>query len=158
MARAVRRSVLPYDLDLLFDVAVDVERYPEFLPDCKSARVLRRDGDVLTCDNLYGWGPLTTRFRSRTTVTYPHDITVRSLDGFPVRFLLRWTFAPRDTGTEVGFEMELDLPGPGMKRIVRMLMDHKARDIETAFRRRVAEVARRRAADRGSGRPPGGSG
>ncbi len=142
MARAVRCSVLPYDIDLVFDVAVDVESYPRFLPDCKAAKVLRRDGNVLLCDNLYGWGPLTTHFRSRTTVNRPDDITVRSLDGFPVRFLLRWAFAPRPDGTEVTFEMELDLPGPGMKRLVRGLMDRKARGIEVAFHRRVAEVAR----------------
>ena len=41
---------LPYPPDKLFDLVADIESYPEFLPWCVGARVLKREGNVVTAD------------------------------------------------------------------------------------------------------------
>ncbi|WP_425482693.1 type II toxin-antitoxin system RatA family toxin [Chelativorans xinjiangense] len=54
--------VLPYDSEVLFDIAADVEQYPEFLPSWKAARITRREGNTYWTDQTIGLGPLRARF------------------------------------------------------------------------------------------------
>ena len=47
MATHAERRALPYTPAQMYALVADVERYPEFLPWCRAARITRRDGDVL---------------------------------------------------------------------------------------------------------------
>ena len=49
------RRVLPYSAEQLFDLVAAVERYPEFLPWCREARVTGRDGHVFHADMTVGF-------------------------------------------------------------------------------------------------------
>ena len=46
------RCTLPYSPEQLFDLAADVERYPEFLPWWVAARVRKREGNVYYTDQI----------------------------------------------------------------------------------------------------------
>ena len=45
--------MLPFRPEQLFDLVADIGRYPEFLPWCKGARILKREGDIVTADLDY---------------------------------------------------------------------------------------------------------
>jgi coenzyme Q-binding protein COQ10 len=83
---------LSYRRELLFDLAADVERYPEFLPWWLSASILRREGEVYYTDQVVGFGPVQQRFSSRTTLRRPDEIEVTSIDGPFESFRLVWRF------------------------------------------------------------------
>jgi coenzyme Q-binding protein COQ10 len=55
MPQHTEKRFLPYSAEQLFDLVADIERYPEFLPWCVGARILRRDGDVLKADVIVGF-------------------------------------------------------------------------------------------------------
>src|SRR5262245_15084160 len=89
---------LPFSPQQLFDIAADVERYPEFLPGWISARVYRRQGDVYYTDQVLRFSVFRERFSSRTALQPPARIDVTSTDG-PFRFFeLTWTFQPEPRG------------------------------------------------------------
>ena len=85
---------LPYTASQLFELAADVERYPEFLPWWIAARVPRREGNVYHTDQVIGFGVFRVRFSSVTTLRPPHRIEVRATDGPFRRFDLVWRFDP----------------------------------------------------------------
>ncbi|MGH6925691.1 MAG: type II toxin-antitoxin system RatA family toxin [Propylenella sp.] len=94
MLRLEVSRVLPYQRELLFDLAADVERYPEFLPWWLSASILRHEGEVYYTDQVVGFGPVQQRFSSKTALRQPEEIEVTSIDG-PFEYLrLVWRFAP----------------------------------------------------------------
>ena len=64
-------AVLPYTREQLFDLAADVERYPDYLPWWAAARVRKRDGNVYCTDQVIRFGPLRQRFGSRTVLRRP---------------------------------------------------------------------------------------
>ena len=81
MPRLAVSRVLPYQPEQLFDIAADVERYPDFLPWWQSARITQRSGDVYHTDQEVGFGPFSQRFTTKTILRRPLEIEVTAIDG-----------------------------------------------------------------------------
>jgi coenzyme Q-binding protein COQ10 len=92
MSRLAVSRVLPYQAEQLFDIAADVEHYPDFLQWWKSARVTRRSGEVYHTDQEVGFGPLSQRFATKTILRRPSEIEVAAIDGPFAAFALTWRF------------------------------------------------------------------
>src|ERR1700740_668498 len=82
----------------MFDLVADVERYPEFVPLCRSLKVRQRtsgpDGvEMLVADMTAVYKLISERFTSRVTLDRPNlRILVEYLDGPFNRLENRWTF------------------------------------------------------------------
>jgi ribosome-associated toxin RatA of RatAB toxin-antitoxin module len=86
--------LLPFSCEQVFDLAADVERYPEFLPGWISARILQRESNRLYVEQVLGIGPVRLRFDSRTVLYRPERIEVTSSQP-PFRYYsLTWLFVP----------------------------------------------------------------
>lgn len=122
----------------LFDLAADVERYPEFLPWWIAARVLRRDGKVYYTDQILGLGPLRVRFVSKAVLHRPRRIDVTS-DKPPFRrFALTWIFEPiAGAGCRVSVVATLALRSRLLQRVVDQLLPVAVSGIITAFEARA---------------------
>ncbi|HXY06051.1 MAG TPA: type II toxin-antitoxin system RatA family toxin [Burkholderiaceae bacterium] len=114
--------VLPYAPERVFDLAADVERYPEFLRWWIAARVCRREGNICYATQTLGLGPIRLRFDSIAVFQRPQRIEVRAKDSFPFReFRIIWGFTPageRDCRAELAVEFEIAV-GP-----LRSLVEH----------------------------------
>jgi coenzyme Q-binding protein COQ10 len=62
----------------IFDIVADVERYPEFLPLIREARIFRRHENAYETEQSLALGLMTHRFRTRTMLDRPRGITVVS--------------------------------------------------------------------------------
>ena len=100
--------VLPYTAGRLFDIAADVERYPEFMPGWVAVRVRDRDARSYRTDQVVGFGPLRARFESRTTLHRPYRIDIVSRQRLFRRFELTWRFDACD-GDRCRVRLEADL-------------------------------------------------
>src|SRR5690349_2644423 len=84
----------------MFDLVADVERYPEFVPLCRSLKVRRRvasgEGvDILIADMTVAYKLIRESFTSRVVIDRPRlQISVEYLDGPFSRLDNRWTFRP----------------------------------------------------------------
>ena len=138
MAAYTAETTLPYSAEQLFDVAADVERYPEFLPGWVAARVRKRSGDSYCTDQIISFGVLRERFSTRTVLHRPDRIDVTSRER-PFRdFELTWEFAAMPDGRcRVTLTTRIDFRA----RIVEGLFGHAlarlAEDIVAAFARRA---------------------
>lgn len=103
------RRALGWEPAQLFELAADVERYPEFLPGWVRARILRRESGAYTTDQVVAFGPIRQRFVSRTVLTPPRRIDVTSSDGPFERFHLIWQFHPLEGRCEIALAADLEL-------------------------------------------------
>jgi Polyketide cyclase / dehydrase and lipid transport len=78
----------------LFDLAADVERYPEFQRWWIAARIRKWEGDSYYTDQVLGFGPIRVRFGSKTVLHRPERIDVTSDEPPFRRFALSWIFEP----------------------------------------------------------------
>ena len=125
----------------LFAVAADIEAYPEFLPGCVATRIRQRDDNIWLVDNVFRWGPVPIRFRTRATLGAPHAIDIRSIDSALIDLSLSWRFRELKDATEVTFEMTLNLPGPKLG-LFEQAVRQQAKAIERAFLKRAAQSSK----------------
>src|SRR5215467_7629663 len=85
----------------MFDLVADIERYPEFVPLCRTMRVIRRtqfvDHEVVVAEMTVAYKLIRESFTSRVTLDRANQtILVEYLDGPFSRMENRWTFCPLD--------------------------------------------------------------
>jgi coenzyme Q-binding protein COQ10 len=130
--------VLPHQPEELFDIAADVERYPEFLPWWLSAKIRRRDGDVYYTDQVIGFGPVTQRFSTKTVLRRPKEIGVTATEGPFETFNLTWRFgAVEKVRCEVTIVGEIEFRAPLLGGVLSRAMGGAAGSIISAFEARA---------------------
>lgn len=124
----------------LFDLVADVERYPEFLPWWRAARIYRREANTYHTDQIVGLGVFRQRFSSRTTLERPRRIAIRS-DDRPFRhFLLLWSFAPTpDRGCQLTLSADLEFRSTLVQGVFSAAMASQLESIVRAFERRAEQ-------------------
>ena len=136
-ARFIRASP-----DTLFDLVADVERYPEFLPMWRHARVYQRQGDVYLTEQELGLGSIGERFRTRTELRRPDRIDVTSDDVLFRVFHIRWGFRPVPRGCRASIELTWEVRSWPLQAAIDLLLPTVARTMIDAFQRRADQVAR----------------
>jgi coenzyme Q-binding protein COQ10 len=135
----------------MFDLVADVERYPEFVPLCKSLKIRQRtpkpDGtEIVIADMTVAFKLVREAFTSRVTLDRPNlKIMVEYLQGPFSNLENRWSFEPKpDDGCDVGFFLSYEF----RSRMLAILMGTM---FDTAFQRFAAAFEKR--ADAIYGRP-----
>jgi coenzyme Q-binding protein COQ10 len=138
----------------MFDLVADVERYPEFVPLCKTLKIRQRttkpDGtEVIVADMTVSFKLVREAFTSRVTLDPVNlKITVEYLQGPFSNLENRWTFEPKsDADCDVGFFLSYEFKS----RMLGMLMGTM---FDTAFQRFSAAFEKRADQIYGAGRLP----
>jgi coenzyme Q-binding protein COQ10 len=130
--------------DLLFSLVADVERYPEFLPMWKWARIRRWDGPstYYTAQNV-GFGPIRERFETKTILAPPESIIVTSSDALFREFYIRWTFAEVPEGCQTGIQLKWQARSFLLQKAIDMVLPKTAEMMVDAFETRVHDRMRK---------------
>ena len=139
-----RERLLPYTAEQLFDLAADVERYPEYLRWWIAARIRKREANVYYTDQVLGLGPIRLNFGSRTVLQPPTRIDVTSNE-FPFQlFKLSWNFAPlAGAGCRVSLAAEFEMRSFVFQRIVDRALPTATADVIAAFETRAHRLYKR---------------
>jgi len=131
----------------MFDLVADVERYPEFVPLCKSLRVRRRalneEGiETLVADMTVAYKMMRETFTSRVTLDRTNlKIRVEYLDGPFSHLDNRWTFKPAsETTCEVDFFISYEFRSRVLGMLMGAMFEAAFRRFAGAFERRADEV------------------
>jgi coenzyme Q-binding protein COQ10 len=128
--------------EVVFDLVADVERYPEFLPLWRNARVYQRDDDAYLTEQEIGLGPVRERFRTRTELRQPDRIDVTSDDALFRTFRICWDFQPVPSGCQASIALTWEVRSWRLQAAIDLLLPTIARTMVDAFQRRADEVAR----------------
>jgi coenzyme Q-binding protein COQ10 len=151
MPRFSSKRRVQHSAQQMFDLVADVERYPEFVPLCRSLKIRRRtpqpDGtEILICDMTVSFKLVREAFTTRVTLDRSNlKILVEYLQGPFSNLENRWSFEPTsDHACDVGFFLAYEFKS----RMLAMLMGTM---FDTAFQRFAAAFEKR--ADAIYGRP-----
>jgi coenzyme Q-binding protein COQ10 len=127
----------------MFDLVADVERYPEFVPLCRSMKIRQRmpkpDGtEIVICEMTVSFKLVREAFTTKVTLDGPNlKILVEYLQGPFSNLENRWSFEPKsDTVCDVGFFLAYEFKS----RMLAMLMGAM---FDTAFQRFAAAFEKR---------------
>jgi hypothetical protein len=71
---------LPFSREQVFDVAADIERYPDFLPGWRSARITRRESNRCYVEQVLALGFLRVQIATEATLARHSRIDISSTD------------------------------------------------------------------------------
>jgi coenzyme Q-binding protein COQ10 len=113
------RVVVPYTIQQMYDLVAEVERYPEFLPWCIGARILKRETNILYAELIIGWKVLRERFSSKVNLKPPHSVQFDYTNG-PLKYLHGdWRFSPEPQGgTLVEFQVDFEFKSKALSLVM----------------------------------------
>ena len=133
----------PYNTQQLFDLVADIERYPEFLPWCRAARVLeRREGELLG-ELVISFSHMTESYVSRVQLQRPSApdqpgvIDVTMVRG-PFEYLTNhWRFTPAEGGSEIDFKVDFKFRSRILEKLIGALFGKATAKMVGAFKQRA---------------------
>lgn len=130
--------LLPFSCGQVFDLAADIERYPEYLPGWISARILKREADLLDVEQVLGVGPARVQFRSRAVLQRPERIEVTSSEPPFRHYSLTWLLAPRPAlSCSLSIMVDLELESKLLEHLVQCVLPASIGDVVAAFEARA---------------------
>ena len=140
MPSHAEHRVLPYTQEQLFDLVADVERYPEFLPWCRGARIVERQPHLVVADLIIGFKMFRERFTSRVELNPPRRIDVTYAEG-PFRYLSNyWTFDKAPEGCRINFFVDFEFKSRLMQKVIEVLFSEAVRRMVGAFEKRARDL------------------
>lgn len=141
---------LPYSKEQLFDLVIDIEKYPEFLPWCSDARILNTESDNIFYAELeIKFKAFFHRYTSKVKVNeiknikeHFLEIDVTMVNG-PFRKLInKWKFEDNkdQDGTLVSFFIDLELKSIFFNKILNMVFDHAYKKMLISFKDRANKI------------------
>jgi coenzyme Q-binding protein COQ10 len=131
----------------MFDLVADVERYPEFVPLCRTLKVRKRvpepEGvEVLVADMTVAYKLVREAFTSRVTLDRPNlQILVEYLEGPFSHLENRWTFHPLGERTcEIEFFISYRFRNRPLGLLMGAMFDAAFRRFAAAFERRADQI------------------
>lgn len=141
MPSHAEKRVLPYTSQQLFDLVMDIEKYPEFLPWCVAARINERGKNELSADVIVGYKMFREKFSSRVHFKRANEIEVEYLQG-PMRHLHnKWAFRDIRSGQcEVDFYVDFSLKTKLFETLVDQFFHRALVKMINAFEARAAQL------------------
>lgn len=122
----------------LFDLVVDVEQYPDFLPWVIAARVTGGRDQAILVEMTMGTWLLHKQFNTVALLDRPHRVEINSYDTIFERFEQIWTFAPAaEGGTNVEYRVDVKLKSDILQMLIAELFVERSKTIVAAFIRRA---------------------
>jgi len=132
---------LPFPPEQLYDLVADIEKYPDFLPWCRTVRILSKDDRNIVADLDVGYKVFHETFRSRVHLTPKTRIDVEYISG-PFRHLNNhWIFKPGpDGGTTIDFSIDFQFQSRFLQGITQMVFDNAFDQMLTSFEKRAHQL------------------
>ena len=137
----------------MFDLVADVERYPEFVPLCRSLKIRQRtpkpDGtEIVIADMTVAFKLVREGFTSRVTLDRPSlKILVEYLEGPFSNLENRWSFEPKpDDACDVGFFLAYEFKSRMLAMLMGTMFDTAFQRFAAAFEKRADQVYGRESA------------
>ena len=141
MYKVNRSALVHYSARQMYDLVVDIERYPEFLNWCSGARILQRSADQVVASIEIRFKGLHRSFTTRNVMDHGRAVRIELVDG-PFRTLNGiWQFIELDAeSSKIELDLEFDFSSPLLARLVGPVFSQIANRQIDAFQRRAAQI------------------
>jgi len=131
------QQVLTFTPQQMFDLVLDVEQYPDFLPWCVALRVRKRGVGEMFADMAVGFKMLREKYSSHITWQEHPDgsrhIHIQDAGG-PFKFLeTDWKFLPKGEGCEVDFRIDFEFNSALLEKVMGGIFTEAAHKMMQSF-------------------------
>ena len=129
----------PYTLEQIYALVADVEKYPEFIPWCKGARIIERSEKDFVANLVVGFKGFTETYTSRVHLRQ-NEIDIEYLSG-PFTVLENiLKFTPAENGTKINFFIKFQFKSGLLQTLIGGLFEKAVHKMVGAFEKRAKEL------------------
>ena len=135
------KRVLPYSNKQMYDIVIDIKKYPEFLPWCISAEEYGSNKKNFKAELEIGFNHIKESFLSEITPLYPYRIISKAISG-PFRILMNeWEFTEKKNNTcEVELNIEFQFKSMILHNLIGKVFEYSSRKMINAFEGRAKQL------------------
>jgi len=133
--------VCNYSQEQLFDLVVNIESYPEFLPWCKKAEIIKTKGNIIIAELTIEFAGISQSYTSKITHDRPKTINVEMIEG-PFSYLRNnWQFEAQNNGqTKIRFEIDFKFSSKILETLMGVIFDRTVSKLTEAFLKRAEQL------------------
>lgn len=142
MPTHTEQRILPFTPEQMFALVGDIAKYPEFLPWCSSARIIRREEDFILAELTIGYKLIRERFVSRVHMDRDNKVIDVTYVSGPLKALRNeWKFsAEGKKKCKIDFFVHFEFSNPLLAAMMNMFFDVAFRRMVAAFEKRAEEI------------------
>ena len=147
MPKASVKRLVECKKDDLIKLVLDIEKYPEFVPFCYSAKVHETKDDdnslKIIADLTIGKGPFKDTYKSDVRFDKKKDIIfVTNIEG-PLNHLKnKWFFEQQNKNTEISFDINFEIENKFLNLIMEKSFQYGLNKIADSFQKRANDLFR----------------
>ena len=131
---------VPYSAEIINQVILDVEKYPEFLPWCKSAKIISKESDYFIAELEIVFKGFAEKYKSRIIPTKEqsfYSIKVEAISG-PFKYLTNnWKIRTVEKGSEVDFDINFQFKSKMLDMVMGIVFSIATKKMINAFEMRA---------------------
>ena len=134
----------PYSSQQLFNLVIDIEKYPSFLPWCRASRILEKRDNLIIAELVISFKHITESYVSEVTFTQPDSkddigvINVKMIRGPFSHLENHWKFTPlAEGGSEISLQLSFKFRSKILDTIIGMLFGKASAKMVNAFKERA---------------------
>jgi len=132
---------LPYSAKQMFDLVAEIEKYPDFLPWCKRAEILSREGKRVVADLVIGYKIFQEKFTSEVVLNRPHSIIVHYRSGPLSHLSNSWEFKSLgQKKCELSFQLDFDFHSTFLRTTMNLFFEKALSKMVACFEVRAKEL------------------
>lgn len=134
MRETVRSALVARPPEVLYDLVVDVERYPDFVPGVSAAAVLERSEATQLARLTVHRGPLHTEFTTRNLLVPGQSVEMQLVSGPFKELHGHWSFTPvASNGCRIEFRLRFQFANPLKSALFEPLFEDTVATLVRAF-------------------------
>lgn len=141
MATVKKSALVLYSAAEMYNLVNDIERYPQFLPWCRSSSVVLYGEDELRATIEMVKGAVHKTFTTSNRMQKHKMIDIRLLEGPFQRLEGYWRFEPlRADACKVSLDMEFEFSSALLRKVIEPVFRQIANSLVDAFCKRAADI------------------
>ena len=141
MLKISRSVLIMHPIQTMYQLVEDIESYPEFLPWCSRAQILKKKESMTEATLTLSKGSLSYEFSTRNKMVINESIEMDLLKGPFSRLRGIWTFTVLGKGCKVSLDLEFEIANPLIKAVINStFMSKVINKTMDAFCQRVEQL------------------
>lgn len=141
MAHIFHEVIEPYSIEQMFALVNDIERYPEFVPDCIATGIIRKQDNVVAAFIEVEKFGFKKSFTTLNQINEPHSIDLTLLEG-PFKHLSgKWQFtALNDTECKISFSLDFEFQNKLLDMTMTPVFKEVMTNMVETFSKRARQI------------------
>ena len=141
MGKRTSSMKVPYSAQQMYDLVVDMDRYPEFIPWLAKSRKYDENGNEFMSEMTFAFKGIRETFKTRDTVIPGKKITISNISG-PFKHLdSEWSFTESsDGGCVIDFFIDFRFSSRLVELALGSIFGEASKRMVEAFRARADDI------------------